>query len=91
MTGVRLEPLRRAAPAAQLAGRRHHSTTDLLMEDSIDLSRRDFSAPIPVVNLQLPEPELVAATTAACEHPGFFYLDGLPVRPALTPDCLISH
>ena len=37
-------------------------------ESYIDLSRREF-ADIPVINLHLPQEQLVADLAAACEHP----------------------
>lgn len=46
-------------------------------ECGLDLSRR-VHRPIPIVDLSLPDAEIVAALTAACTYPGFFYLVGLP-------------
>lgn len=41
---------------------------------------------VPSVDIRLPEHTVVAQLAAACEHPGFFYLEGLePVRASTPP------
>ena len=53
------------------------------MDETLDLAKRSWED-IPRIDLRQHEDALVPALRRACEHPGFFYLEGLPstVEPA---------